>query len=130
MPTILVKNIDYLATFDDARREFKDGALLVRDNIIERVATTSEIGSMPADRVLDLFRPYCHARLGQHAPPYVPDVDPRHGSGRRIVRLADHALSDLGKLDDEAIYVSARVAMAELIQSGCTTSSDPPLRPA
>ncbi|TIW77527.1 MAG: 8-oxoguanine deaminase, partial [Mesorhizobium sp.] len=28
------------------------------------------------------------------------------------------------ELDDDAIYVSARVAMAELIHSGCTTSSD------
>jgi cytosine/adenosine deaminase-related metal-dependent hydrolase len=54
MPTVLVKNIEYLATFDDARREIRDGALLVRDNVIEHVGTTAQFGSLAADRVLDL----------------------------------------------------------------------------
>ena len=52
MPTLLVKNIEYLATFDDARREIRDGALLVRDNVIEQVGTTAQLGAMTADRVL------------------------------------------------------------------------------
>jgi len=54
MPTLLVKNIALLATFDDARREIKDGALLARDNVIERVGTTAELAGATADRVLDL----------------------------------------------------------------------------
>ena len=54
MSTMLVKNIQYLATFDDNRREIKDGALLVRDNVIEAVGTTAELGSPIVDRVLDL----------------------------------------------------------------------------
>ena len=54
MPTLLVKNIQYLATFDDARREIRDGALLVRDNVIDQVGTTAQLGSLAADRVLDL----------------------------------------------------------------------------
>ena len=45
------------------------------------------------------------------------------GTGRSAVCLAHDAVSDLGGIDDDAIYVSARVAMAELMQSGCTTSS-------
>ena len=54
MTTLLVKNIDYLATFDDARRELKNAALYVRDNVIEAVGTTAELASMQADTVLDL----------------------------------------------------------------------------
>jgi 8-oxoguanine deaminase len=42
--TLLVKNIEYLATFDDARREIREGALLVRDNVIEQVGTTAQLG--------------------------------------------------------------------------------------
>ena len=124
MPTLLVKNIDYLATFDDARREIEDGALFVRDNVIERVAKTSEIGSMPADRVLDL--------CGHIVMPGM--VNTHHHMYQTLTRVMVQddelfvwltALYPIwARLDDEAIYVSARVAMAELIQSGCTTSSD------
>jgi len=54
MTTLLVKNIDYLATFDDARRELKNAVLYVRDNVIEAVGTSAELASMQADAVLDL----------------------------------------------------------------------------
>ena len=48
MTTLLVKNIDYLATFDDARRELKNAALYVRDNVIEAVGTSAELASTQA----------------------------------------------------------------------------------
>jgi cytosine/adenosine deaminase-related metal-dependent hydrolase len=124
MPTLLVKNIDYLATFDDARREIRNGALFVRDNVVERVTATSEIGSMQADRVLDL--------AGHIVMPGM--INTHHHMYQTLTRVMVQDdelfvwLSALypiwARLDDEAIYVSARVAMAELIQSGCTTSSD------
>jgi cytosine/adenosine deaminase-related metal-dependent hydrolase len=47
--TLLIKNIEYLATFDDARREIKDGALVVHDNVIDQVGTTAQLGSVSAD---------------------------------------------------------------------------------
>src|SRR5260221_9717504 len=124
MPTLLVKNIECLATFDDARREIKDGALFVRDNIIEQVGTTSEIGSMPADRVLDL--------TGYIVMPGM--VNTHHHMYQTLTRVMVQDdelfvwLTTLypiwAELDDDAIRISASVAMAELIHSGCTTSSD------
>ena len=54
MSTLLVKNIELLATFDDGRREIKDGAMYVRNNVIEAVGTTVEIGARQADQTLDL----------------------------------------------------------------------------
>jgi cytosine/adenosine deaminase-related metal-dependent hydrolase len=39
MTALVVRNIDYLATFDDEAREIKDGALLLRNNVIEAVGT-------------------------------------------------------------------------------------------
>jgi len=43
MPTLLIKNIQTLVTMDAARRELRNGALLVRDNVIEQVGTTPEL---------------------------------------------------------------------------------------
>lgn len=124
MPTLLVKNIEHLATFDDARREIKDGALLVRDNVITKVGITAELADVGADRVLDLS--------GHIVMPGM--VNTHHHMYQNLTRVMVQDddlfvwLTTLypiwAELDDEAIYTSARVAMAELIRSGCTTSSD------
>jgi cytosine/adenosine deaminase-related metal-dependent hydrolase len=124
MTTLLIKNIEYLATFDEARREIKDGALVVRDNVIDQVGTTAQLGSTPVDRVIDL--------KGHIVMPGL--VNTHHHMYQNLTRVMVQDdelfvwLTTLypiwAKLDDEAIYVSARVAMAELMQSGCTTSSD------
>ena len=124
MTTILVKNIAHLVTFDDERREIADGALRVRDNVIEAVGTTDELGDMAADDVLDLS--------GHVVMPGM--VNTHHHMYQNLTRVMVQddelfvwlkALYPVwAKLDDEAIRVSARVAMAELIMSGCTASSD------
>jgi cytosine/adenosine deaminase-related metal-dependent hydrolase len=124
MPTLLVKNIEYLATFDDVRREIRDAALFLRDNVIEHVGTTAQLGAMAADRVLDLS--------GHVVMPGM--VNTHHHMYQNLTRVMVQDdelfvwLTTLypiwAELDDDAIYVSARVAMAELMQSGCTTSSD------
>src|ERR1700737_4361177 len=124
MPTLLVKNIELLAAFDEARREIRSGALLVRDNVIAQVGTSAELAGVAADRVLDLS--------GHIVMPGM--VNTHHHIYQNLTRVMVQDdelfvwLTTLypiwAKLDDEAIYVSARVAMAELMQSGCTTSSD------
>src|ERR1700733_15067158 len=124
MASLLVKNIALLATFDAERREIRDGALLVRDNVIERVGATAELAGVAADRTLDL--------AGHIVMPGM--VNTHHHMYQNLTRVMvqdDELFAWLttlypiwAELDDEAIHVSARVAMAELIHSGCTTSSD------
>ncbi len=124
MGTLLVKNIDHLATFDDARRELKDGAIYIRDNVIEAVGTTAEMAAMQADNTLDL--------AGHIVMPGMINI--HHHMYQTLTRVMvqdDELLVWLktlypiwAELDDDAIRISASVAMAELIHSGCTTSSD------
>jgi cytosine/adenosine deaminase-related metal-dependent hydrolase len=124
MSTLLVKNIDHLATFDDTHREIRGGALFVRDNVIGAVGNGADLAHFVADEVLDLS--------GHLVMPGM--VNTHHHMYQNLTRVMVQDdelfvwLTTLypiwAALDDEAIYVSARVAMAELIQSGCTTSSD------
>ncbi len=124
MPTLLLRHIAHLATFDDAAREITDGALYLRDHVIEAVGTDAELGARPADRVIDLS--------GHLVMPGM--VNTHHHMYQNLTRVMVQDeplftwLSTLypiwARLDDAAIHVSARVAMAELIASGCTTSSD------
>lgn len=124
MPTLLLRHIAHLATFDDAAREIADGALYLRDHVIEAVGTDAELGARPADRVIDLS--------GHLVMPGM--VNTHHHMYQNLTRVMVQDeplftwLSTLypiwARLDDAAIHVSARVAMAELIASGCTTSSD------
>ena len=124
MSTLLVRHIELLATFDDARREIADGALLVRDNVIARVGTTAELEDVVADEVINL--------AGHIVMPGM--VNTHHHMYQNLTRVMvqdDELFVWLrtlypiwARLDDDAVHASARVAMAELILSGCTTSSD------
>ncbi|MBR0557986.1 8-oxoguanine deaminase [Ciceribacter sp. L1K23] len=124
MGTLLVRNIAHLATFDDGARELENGAILIRDNVIEAVGTTAEFERTEADEVLDLS--------GHIVMPGMVNI--HHHMYQNLTRVMvqdDELLVWLktlypiwSNLDDDAIGVSARMAMAELIASGCTTSSD------
>ncbi|MBN1565848.1 MAG: 8-oxoguanine deaminase [Anaerolineae bacterium] len=128
MGTLLVKNIALLVTMDETRREIEQGALFVRDNVIEAVGTTADLADRAdaADEVFDLAG---HVVL----PGLVNTHHHMYQSLTRVVRgCQNHELFDWLRtlypiwegLRSEAIYVSAKLAAAELILSGCTTSSD------
>ena len=67
-----------------------------------------------------------HAGADQHAPPHVPEPDPRFGPGlrRELLEWAG-ALGDMWvRMDEEASYVSTWIGLAELALGGCTQTTD------
>ncbi|NJN02917.1 MAG: 8-oxoguanine deaminase [Leptolyngbyaceae cyanobacterium SL_1_1] len=126
MATILVKNIHTLVTMNAQRQEIRNGALLVRDQVIEQVGTTETLPDT-ADEVLDL--------KGRHI--VLPGLVNTHHhfiqSLTRAVPVAQDA--DLfnwvtllfpfwARLSAKGVQAGAQVAAAELMLSGCTTASD------
>lgn len=125
MSTLLIKNAALLVTMDDDHRLIADGGLFIDGPSIAAVGTTA---AMPAyaDRVLD-------ARGMILLPGLVNTHHHLYQTLTRAVPAAQDAtlfqwLKTLypiwAGLDSEAVYVSALVGLAELILSGCTTTSD------
>ena len=78
-------------------------------------------------RCVDVGRLPGHAGAGQHPPPPVPEPHPGLPADDRqaAVRLAADRCTRCGAgIDEEAVYASAFVGLAELALSGCTTSTD------
>ena len=125
MSTLLVRNIDTLYTNDTDLGDIQDGAIFVRDNVIEQIGKTSELPAS-ADRVIDARRKFVLPGF----------VNTHHHFFQTLTRAVpgaqDEELFDwlvrlypiFSELNSEATYVSSMIAMAELILSGCTTSSD------
>jgi len=125
MTSLLLTNADILVTMDAQRREIPGGAVYVEDNRIVAVGPSSNL-PMQADTVLDMRG---HAVL----PGLVNTHHHMFQSLTRAVPAAQDAdlfgwLKALyplwARLTPEMIRVSTQTAMAELILSGCTTSSD------
>lgn len=125
MSTLLVRHATLLVTMDAQRREIADGALFARDGVIEAVGAGAELPAT-ADEVID-------AR-GQVVIPGL--VNTHHHFYQTLTRALPAAqdaelfswLQTLypvwAQLTPEMAFVSTQTAMAELLLSGCTTSSD------
>ena len=125
MTTKLLRNATVLATMDDERREIPDGGVYIRGNLIEAVGPTAELPST-ADEIIDLTD---HILL----PGLINTHHHLYQTLTRAVPAAQDAilfnwLKTLFPiwtgLTGEAVYVSTLVGTAELLRSGCTTSSD------
>ncbi len=125
MSTLLLKNATLLVTMNDARERIPEGGLFVRDNVIEAVGPTATLPTQ-ADRVIDaqgmVVLPgliNTHHHLYQTLTRNVPAAQ----DAVLFTWLKVHYPIWAG-LDSEAVYVSAKVGLAELLLSGCTTASD------
>lgn len=125
MATLLMKNADHLLTLDPGLGKIEDGAIFVRDNVIESVGRTRELPAT-ADRIIDasgmLLLPgliNTHHHLYQTLTRALP--------GAQDAELFDwlrRLYPVWGEMNDEAVYTSALVGMAEMVLSGCTTTTD------
>jgi cytosine/adenosine deaminase-related metal-dependent hydrolase len=123
--TLLVRNAHVLVTMDSGRREILGGGLFAEGGRITAVGTSSELPDT-ADRVLD---------MEGHA--VVPGlINTHHHMFQSLTRAFPSAQNEelfgwLGalypiwsRITPEMLRVSTLTSMAELVLSGCTTSSD------
>jgi cytosine/adenosine deaminase-related metal-dependent hydrolase len=123
--TLLIRNARVLVTMDDERREIPNGAVFIRDNVIEQVGPSDQLPAS-ADEVIDAAN---HVVM----PGLVNTHHHMYQSLTRAIPAAQDAelfgwLTNLypiwANLTGEMVHVSTLAAMSELILSGCTTSSD------
>ena len=125
MTTLLIHNAHTIATLNDAGQELRNASILVRDNCIEAIGPTQDL-PLTADRVID----------AQHFVVIPGMVNTHHHMSQSLTRAIPSVqnaelfswLTGLypiwAGLQPDMIYASTQTAMAELLMSGCTTSSD------
>jgi cytosine/adenosine deaminase-related metal-dependent hydrolase len=123
MTTLLLRNAEVLLTMDGLPIE--KGGLFVRDNVIEAVGGSDEL-PQEADEVIDARKMVVLPGLiNTHHHLY--QTLTRAFPGAQNVGLFDW-LTRLypvwGEMSNEAVYTSAMIGIAELVLSGCTTSTD------
>lgn len=134
MSSLLIRNAAVLVTMDRGRREIPGGSVLVQDDAIAAVGTSNEIEAWIAQdaaqrtpqRVIDargcVVLPgfvNCHHHLYQALTRSI-GTGPGHGLFDWLKLL----YPIWGGLDPEAVYVSAKLALCELVLSGATTVAD------
>jgi len=128
MRTLLIHNAHTIATQDDASRELRDASILIRGHRIEAIGPADQLPpeALQADEVMDashhLVTPglvNTHHHMYQSLTRAIPAVQNAELFGwlRGLYPL-------WAGLTPEMVQVSTQVAMAELLMSGCTTSSD------
>jgi len=123
--TLLLRNATLVATMDDVRREVVGGGVYIRGHTIVAVGLPAELPAT-ADEVID-----CRGKV------LLPGlVNTHHHFFQTLTRAVPEAQdADLfgwlrahyplwARITPEMLNVSASVAMAELMLSGCTTASD------
>ncbi len=129
MTCLLIHRAHCIATQDDANTELKDASLLLRDGRIERIIAASENTDeliQQVDEVIDASRHVVvpglintHHHMYQSLTRAIPAVQ-----NAELFSWLQGLYPIWVGLTPEMVRVSSQVAMAELLRSGCTTSSD------
>jgi 8-oxoguanine deaminase len=125
VPTLLVRHATVLVTMDGTRREIADGAVFARDGVIEAVGPSAELPAT-ADELID-------AR--DHV--VLPGLVNTHHHLYQTLTRAFGPVQDAtlfpwlqglypvwAGLTPEMLHTSTQLGCAELLLSGCTTTSD------
>lgn len=137
MTTLLIKNADVLVTMNSERQELQNGAVFIVDNQIRWVGPTAgfetwlsgqepEIATSRPDKTLEaggcVVIPglvNCHHHLYQTLTRTIGT-----GSGKILFDWLKFLYPIWAEMTPEAVYVSARVGLSELVLTGCTTVAD------
>ena len=123
--TLLLRHARVVLTMDDDRREIADGAVFVRGGVIEQVGPTATLPQQ-ADEVIEL-----------HDHVLMPGLVNTHHHLYQTLTRAVAAVQDASLfpwleglyplwagLTPEMLHLSTQLGCAELMLSGCTTTSD------
>lgn len=124
MPTLLARHIHTLMTMDAQRRELHDAALFIRDGVVEAVGTLADMPAQTADTVLDLPHHVVIPGLVNTHHHMVQSLTRVIAQDRELFGWLTSLYPIWAGLTGEAVYTASKLAMAELMLSGCTTSSD------
>jgi cytosine/adenosine deaminase-related metal-dependent hydrolase len=129
MSTLLIERAHCLATQDDAGRELKDASVWIRDGWIEAV--------LPEGTDLTPYREQADERIDASRHVVVPGLINTHhhmvqsltravpgGQNAELFTWLQSLYPIWAGLTPDMVTTSHQVAMAELLLSGCTTSSD------
>jgi 8-oxoguanine deaminase len=125
LSTRILKHIHTLVTMDTERRQIRDAAVVCQDNLITWVGHTKDLDpALEADETIILDQHIVMPGL----------INTHHHMFQSLTRVIAQNNELFGwlrslypiwlNLTGDMIYTSAKLAMAELILSGCTTSSD------
>jgi cytosine/adenosine deaminase-related metal-dependent hydrolase len=126
---LLIKDATCVATMDDAHTEWRDASVLVRGH---EIIAVGPLADMPADLVAQ-----ASTTIDARGHVVIPGLVNTHHHMFQSLTRAVPAAQDAelftwlrtlypiwSRLTPDMIKVSTQVAMAELLLSGCTTSSD------
>ena len=131
MTTLLIHRARCIALLDDANTELQEASLLVRDGRIDRIFKSNEpvdawLAPGAVDEVIDARHHVVvpglintHHHMYQSLTRAVPQVQ-----NAELFSWLQGLYPIWAGLTPEMVKVSTQVAMAELLLSGCTTSSD------
>ena len=132
MTVLLIDKAELLVTMDDERREIENGAIVIRDNLIEQLGSSKEIharlsaGGLEPDRRIDASGCVvvpglvnCHHHLFQTLTRGIGTA-----RGKSLFDWLQTLYPVWAELDAEAVYISAKLGLVELLLSGATTVAD------
>lgn len=143
MTTLLVKNAEVLVTLCDGAapaggpQEIKQGAIAVEDNHILWVGSTAEVERQMAETRPDLAQTGFDQTVDATGCVIIPGLVNCHhhlyqtltrtigtGTGMVLFDWLKFLYPIWAEMTPEAVYVSAKIGLSELVLSGCTTVAD------
>jgi cytosine/adenosine deaminase-related metal-dependent hydrolase len=125
MGSLLIAHADLVVTMDDRDDRIVDGGIAIVDNVIRRIAPTAEL-SKSADETIDARGMILLPGLVNTHHHFYQTLT-RNLPAAQNAKLFDWLVVHYpiwARLTPEAIAVSTKIALAELVLSGCTTTSD------
>lgn len=137
MATLYLKNAGVIATMDETGQEIKNGSVLVENNQIIWLGPEAEFAAWCARRRPDLAATGFDQTINVSGCVVLPGLVNCHhhlyqtltrtigtGTGKILFDWLKYLYPIWAELTPEAVYLSAKLGLSELILSGCTTVAD------